>query len=183
MPSHYQTLQVIPTASDTVIKAAYRALAHVYHPDLNPDNVEAEALMQDINHAYQILSNTLSRAQYDIQNGFQDFYPDVVDSTYSAEPNARGHMHSTAEQSATHPVVAPKSLDQSQDLYQATYAMMHAPYWAQRLFFFVAAVLFILMALGKYMVNANPDLDLRASSNEAQELKLRLDASLLSIAE
>jgi curved DNA-binding protein CbpA len=69
MPTHYDTLQVSPFAGDAVIKAAYRALARQYHPDHNPDNTEAEAMMKQINAAYRILSNTSSRAQYDSQQG------------------------------------------------------------------------------------------------------------------
>ena len=60
----YQILGVIPTASADEIRAAYRRLARLYHPDLN-SGPEAEARMQQINQAYDTLSNPARRRQYD----------------------------------------------------------------------------------------------------------------------
>jgi curved DNA-binding protein CbpA len=39
-------------ASDQDIKAAYRKLARQYHPDVHPENKEAEARFNEINEAY-----------------------------------------------------------------------------------------------------------------------------------
>lgn len=47
------------------IKSAYRKLAKKYHPDLNPDNKEAEAKFKEINEAYEILSDADKKARYD----------------------------------------------------------------------------------------------------------------------
>lgn len=64
--NHYETLQVSETASEEVIKGAYRYLAQRWHPDKNPDSKEhAEAQTRKINIAYSILSDKHARAEYD----------------------------------------------------------------------------------------------------------------------
>ncbi|HZK33992.1 MAG TPA: DnaJ domain-containing protein, partial [Bacillota bacterium] len=62
---YYEVLGVGRDASDDDIKKAYRGLAKKYHPDVNPDNEEAEAAFKEANEAYQVLSNAQARAQYD----------------------------------------------------------------------------------------------------------------------
>ena len=52
-------------ASDAEIKKAYRKLAKQYHPDLNPDDPEAEEKFKEINEANQVLSDPDKRAKYD----------------------------------------------------------------------------------------------------------------------
>lgn len=53
----YKVLGVSPNASDEEIKAAYRRLAKKYHPDRNPNDPEAAKKMQQINAAYDQLTN------------------------------------------------------------------------------------------------------------------------------
>lgn len=67
MPSrdYYDILGVAKTATAEEIKAAYRKLALKYHPDRNPGNKEAEEKFKEAAHAYEILSDTQKRAQYD----------------------------------------------------------------------------------------------------------------------
>lgn len=55
MRDPYEVLGVPQTATDEEIKAAYRKLAKKYHPDLNGGSAEAEAKMQEVNEAYNIL--------------------------------------------------------------------------------------------------------------------------------
>ena len=62
---YYQILGVPKEASSEEIKKNYRRLARQYHPDLNPGNKEAEDKFKDIGQAYEILSDTAKRAQYD----------------------------------------------------------------------------------------------------------------------
>jgi hypothetical protein len=62
----YRTLQVEPSADLEAIKAAYRRLARLYHPDLNP-RPEAAERMRAINAAYRLLSDQRRRAAYDAQ--------------------------------------------------------------------------------------------------------------------
>lgn len=64
--THYDNLQVSRTASDAVIRAAYRGLSQQYHPDRNPDRREdAERTMQIINEAYAVLSDPVRRRDHD----------------------------------------------------------------------------------------------------------------------
>ena len=65
METYYETLQVAESAPQVVITAAYRVLSSKYHPDRNPGDSAAAALMQKINVAYHTLSNPEARAQYD----------------------------------------------------------------------------------------------------------------------
>ena len=53
----YKVLGVAPNASDEEIKAAYRALAKKYHPDLNPGDESAAKRMNEINAAYDQIKN------------------------------------------------------------------------------------------------------------------------------
>ncbi|EAZ83149.1 DnaJ C-terminal domain-containing protein [Algoriphagus machipongonensis] len=62
---YYKTLGISKTATEKEIKDAYRKLARKYHPDLNPDNKEAEAKFKEINEANEVLSNPENRKKYD----------------------------------------------------------------------------------------------------------------------
>ncbi|MCM1115696.1 MAG: molecular chaperone DnaJ [Clostridium sp.] len=71
---YYEVLGVSKGASDDEIKKAYRKTAKKYHPDLNPDNAEAEAKFKECNEAYEVLSDSDKRARYD-QFGFAGVDP------------------------------------------------------------------------------------------------------------
>jgi len=58
----YRILEVPNTATQDEIKAAYRKLAKLHHPDRNPDCPEK---FKTINSAYEILSDETKRAMYD----------------------------------------------------------------------------------------------------------------------
>lgn len=63
---YYKILNIPQQADENRIKQAYRKLAKRYHPDLNPDNPEAEAKFKDIVEAYETLSDPAKRKKYDI---------------------------------------------------------------------------------------------------------------------
>lgn len=69
--SLYETLDVSESASAEEIKKAYRKLARKFHPDINKEESAAEKF-KEINAAYEVLSDTDKKAQYD-QYGDQMF--------------------------------------------------------------------------------------------------------------
>jgi curved DNA-binding protein len=62
---YYKILGVEKNASDNDIKKAYRKLARKYHPDLNPNDKEANKKFQQINEANEVLSDPEKRKKYD----------------------------------------------------------------------------------------------------------------------
>lgn len=93
MKDYYEILNVSKDASLDEIKSSYRKLAKKYHPDLNPNDKEAEQKFKDINEAYEVLSDPEKRRRYDRfgeagvngQGGFsQDFsgFGDIFDDIF-----------------------------------------------------------------------------------------------------
>lgn len=62
---YYEVLGVSKGASDDEIKRAYKQVAKKYHPDLNPDNKEAEEKFKEAGEAYSVLSDKDKKARYD----------------------------------------------------------------------------------------------------------------------
>ncbi len=97
---YYEVLGVDRNASADEIKKAYRKKAKKYHPDVNPDNKEAEAKFKEASEAYEILSDPQKKSQYDTYGhsafdgtggfgggGFSDFsgfggFSDIFDSFF-----------------------------------------------------------------------------------------------------
>lgn len=61
---YYDVLGVPRDADPEAIKRAYRKLAMQYHPDRNPES-DAHERFKEVNEAYEVLSDTGKRAQYD----------------------------------------------------------------------------------------------------------------------
>jgi len=62
---YYNVLGVDKKATTEEIKKAYRKLARKYHPDLNPNDAEAEKMFKHVNEANEVLSNSEKRKKYD----------------------------------------------------------------------------------------------------------------------
>ena len=64
-PTHYEILQVSTDAPVETIRAAFKTLALVYHPDRNRNSAESHRRMQALNAAFQVLNDPRLRADYD----------------------------------------------------------------------------------------------------------------------
>lgn len=62
---YYKILGLAKTANTDEIKKAYRKLARQHHPDVNPNNTEANKKFQQINEANEVLSDPEKRKKYD----------------------------------------------------------------------------------------------------------------------
>src|SRR5438046_10617659 len=62
---YYEILGVARSAKEEEIKKTYRKLARKYHPDLNPNNKQAEEKFKEIQEAYEVLSDAEKRRKYD----------------------------------------------------------------------------------------------------------------------
>lgn len=62
---YYEVLGVQKGCSEDELKKAYRQMAKKYHPDLHPDDKEAEAKFKEVNEAYEVLSDPQKRSRYD----------------------------------------------------------------------------------------------------------------------
>ena len=79
MKDHYKTLGIERNSSADEIKKAYRKLAMKYHPDKNPGDSAAESKFKDVSEAYDILSDTQKKREYDNPSSggfgaFKDFW-------------------------------------------------------------------------------------------------------------
>ena len=68
---YYEVLGIGKNASQDDIKKAYRKKAKECHPDLHPNDKEAEARFRELNEANEVLSDPDKRARYD-QVGLND---------------------------------------------------------------------------------------------------------------
>ena len=89
--THYDNLQIARTASDAVVRAAYRGLSQQHHPDKNPnDRMNAERRMKVINEAYAVLSDPAKRREHDqwitqMEGETQTSQPDIRPSAATTQ--------------------------------------------------------------------------------------------------
>jgi curved DNA-binding protein len=86
---HYATLGVSKTASPEEIQKAYRKLARKYHPDMNPDDATAKKKFQEVQSAFEVLSDADKRKRFD------QFGSDFESMGGGAGGGPRGWRHST----------------------------------------------------------------------------------------
>ena len=65
--NYYEILKISALASPSTIKKSYQRLARIHHPDKNKNNPAAAEIFKQINEAYEILSNTFKRKDFDRQ--------------------------------------------------------------------------------------------------------------------
>lgn len=71
---YYKILGVDKSANQKDIQKAYRKLARQYHPDVNPNDKNAEEKFKDINEAYEVLSDPEKRKRYDELSAYRQQY-------------------------------------------------------------------------------------------------------------
>ena len=86
---YYKILGLQKSASESEIKKAYRKLARKYHPDVNPNNAEAEQKFKEINEANEVLSNAENRKKYD-KYGKDWKHADQFEKAESQQRQSRG---------------------------------------------------------------------------------------------
>lgn len=91
---YYKILELPKTASEADIKSAYRKLARKYHPDVNPNNKEAEKKFKEINEANEVLSDPEKRKKYDTYG--KDWKH--ADSFEEAKRQQRQSQHASGQQ-------------------------------------------------------------------------------------
>jgi curved DNA-binding protein CbpA len=77
---YYRVLGVRPLDREADIKKAYKELAKKYHPDLNPSaRTWAEQKMRELTEAYEVLTDTPKREEYDKNALFNFKIPKFID--------------------------------------------------------------------------------------------------------
>ncbi|GLI62755.1 hypothetical protein VaNZ11_005496, partial [Volvox africanus] len=79
-PNYYELLGVDPDCDEEDIRAAFRRRAKELHPDVNKEEGATEAFVQ-LSRAYEVLSDSESRRQYDITYSTRriNFFRDIVE--------------------------------------------------------------------------------------------------------
>ena len=90
---YYKLLELDKSASQADIKKAYRKLARKYHPDLNPNNKEAQLRFQQINEANEVLSDPEKRKKYD-QYGKDWQHADAYEEAKKQQQASGGRAYS-----------------------------------------------------------------------------------------
>ncbi len=90
-PDYYTILGLPESATTDEIKAAYRKLAKLFHPDKNPDSQTGEKFKQ-VKEAYEVLSHPQKKQRYDARRNYQKQLKPPV------RPNKRGKDYFFSEQ-------------------------------------------------------------------------------------
>jgi len=94
LKDYYKILNLTFGASETEIKRSFRKLATIYHPDKNGGSKISEEAFKEILNAYEILSNSQSRATYDLIYK-QHFQQSKRETTYQNRTNSNKNNEQT----------------------------------------------------------------------------------------
>ncbi|WP_289039898.1 DnaJ C-terminal domain-containing protein [uncultured Zobellia sp.] len=94
---YYKVLGVSKNATEKDIKKAYRKMARKYHPDVNPNDVEAEKKFKEINEANEVLGNAENRKKYD-QYGKDWMHAEAFERAKAQQQSSRGSGGQSYEQ-------------------------------------------------------------------------------------
>ena len=88
-------------ASADEIKQAWKKQVLLYHPDRHPHREEANSRFLDIQHAYEILKDSVLRAEYD-KELLHRLYLEVSAFSYPGIPNSRSSCLTQWSHSSRH---------------------------------------------------------------------------------
>jgi DnaJ-class molecular chaperone len=113
MKTHYETLGIPQDASAERVKASYRSLVKIYHPDTltqgTTAHAEAEKRIREINVAYAVLANTRSRASYDTKLNRELPHPAAEPERCSKCGNPTTYWHTNRKAPLCHACTAKAS--------------------------------------------------------------------------
>ena len=82
LKDYYSILEVTPTATEQEIKKSFRRLVLRFHPDKNAGDALAETRFREIREAYEILSDTRQREEYN----YKRWYNRSLGKSFQAAP-------------------------------------------------------------------------------------------------
>lgn len=85
---YYKILDIDDTSSAEEIKSAYRRLARKWHPDIAGNTPNIIAKFKEINEAYEILSNSVKKADYDTARKFYNYSSSKKSETKTSTGNS-----------------------------------------------------------------------------------------------
>lgn len=85
MLDHYQVLGVNPKATADEVRAAYKSLARLNHPDSKPNDDDAIEKFKQVQNAWDVLSDPEKRLSYDSQRAIAFFSIQVGEQRYEVE--------------------------------------------------------------------------------------------------
>ena len=97
--NYYDILEVNKNASPEIIEKAYKVLVKKYHPDLQEPDKKAffEQKLKDINEAYDTLSNTEKRKQYNMQ--LEELEKKQIENLYNENINLKNELNNIKDNS------------------------------------------------------------------------------------
>jgi hypothetical protein len=93
MRNYYKVLGISENASTKEIKEAYHKLIKQWHPDRNPHTPISDDMMKMYNEAYEVLSDTEKRTNYDISIGKQSNHTDSEQTDYTHQERYESETH------------------------------------------------------------------------------------------
>jgi len=70
LKDYYKTLELGPSATEQEIKKSFRRLVLRFHPDKSGDDAVAEARFREIREAYEVLSDSRQREEYNYKRWY-----------------------------------------------------------------------------------------------------------------
>ena len=173
MTDYYSILGLNKNATDIEIKAAFRKLAKIYHPDKNPNDPNAKYLFENILMAYNTLINHHSRRRYDNLNAAPRAH-----HTQPVQPQKRGQKEWTTTEEDL------KRRDYYKKYYQAKKQNINttqekAPYSDYKYILFATPIAVGLLMLIVSFFNSEPKVSTNSKSPTEHLPEITAPAKLL----